>query len=509
MSQKVAKATYHVLMGTVAGRVINLLALLAVTSTIGPKGFGLLLIVGIITGLFDILLDIGFENYYIFKVDLNDTAAFQSGKVDEIEQAIFKLRLISNVILFALQVLVSYALDGILFDAPVDSYLRILALNYIATIAGKINEVRMKKRMDFGAITWARFVSNLISAVARVLLVFAGYGILGWAAGLVLGTFVYNGLLFKYGTFTPRFTKLSHEVKREIWWYAKHSWIMGVGQYLHAQSSNWLLKTFNAISDIGLIKFASSYSLELHSAMFSSQSQLLFSYYSNHKEHPDRILNAIHLMAASGYLILGIPLILGTVFTAPIIALLFDAQWQPAVSVMSLYCAYTLFRICYSPGLGIHLAVGKLKIGSIVTYIQLLLTIVVLSAIGLYGGGIFVFAVAIVLLNIIGENLKVFSGLHFLKINPADFIEKNSRLMLVFICLLLVAFGIRYVLTIDTILSLVLVAMVLYVIQFVLFWQCNRKLSIQLLQKLSVVLSDSGVPVIATIGKKIHNNLTP
>ena len=509
MSQKVAKATYHVLLGTVAGRVINLIALLAVTSAIGPEGFGLLLIVGIITGLFDILLDIGFENYYIIKVDLKDKSELQSARVDEIEQAIFKLRLISNLSLFALQIGVSYALAGILFDAPVDTYLRILAFNYIANIAGKINEVRMKKRMEFGAITFSRFISNLISAILRVLMVFTGYGILGWAVGLVSGTFVYNLLLYKFGTFRPRKTRFSDDVKKEILWFAKHSWFMGVGQYLHAQSSNWILKTFNTIGEIGLIKFAASYTLDLHSAMFSSQSQLLFSYYSNHKEQPERILNAIHLMAAMGYISLGIPLILGIVFTAPIIGLIFNQQWQPAVAITSLYCMYTLIRISYSPGLGIHLATGKLKIGSLVTYLQLAITVVVLALIGLNDGSIFAFAVAVVIVNILGENLKVFSGLFFLKIYPAHFMKKNGRLLIIVAILVLMAFGIRHLFIVDTILSLFIVASVLYILQFLLLWQFDRNLSRQLLQRLSIILTNSGIPAIESIGNRIQYKIKP
>lgn len=488
MSNKVTKATYHVLFGTVAGRVINLLALLLVTSKLGPNGFGQLLVVGIITALFDTLLDIGFENYYIIRVSLKDTDKESLQRIEEIENAIFKLRLFSNLILFTLQIAASYLLVGILFESPIDSYLRILAFNYLAAIMGKINEVRMKKRMEFGPITKAKFISNLASAGVRVLLVYAGYGILGWAGGLVFGTFIYNGLLVKYGSFKPKLIAFSDTIKKEVWWFAKHSWLMGLGQYLHSQSSNWLLKFFNNVNQIGFIQFSSSYTLDVHSGMFASQAPLLFSYYSNHKDEPPKILNAISQMASVGYLLLGVPLIMSMIFAEPIISLLFDSKWQPAVPVLMVYSLYTFVRISYSPGIGIHNAIGKLKVGTLVTYIQLFLTIAVLLFVGFMNAGIYWFAVAFVVLNVIGENLKVFSGLYFLKIYPHHFFKHNLRIYVIMLILMALAYGIKLIISVKSIACLIAIGTFLYVVFVVLLWVFNRSFCITMLHKLQSIV---------------------
>lgn len=488
MSNKVTKATYHVLFGTVAGRVINLVALLLVSSKIGPNGFGQLLVVGIITALFDTLLDIGFENYYIIRVNLKDVDEESLKRVEEIENAIFKLRLFSNLILFTLQIIASYLLVGVLFDPPVDAYLRILAFNYLAAIMGKINEVRMKKRMEFGPITKARVISNLVSAFTRVLLVFTGFGILGWAGGLVLGTFIYNGLLVKYGSFKPKIIAFSNTVKKEVWWFAKHSWLMGAGQYLHSQSSNWLLKFFNSVDEIGLIQFSSSFTLEVHSGMFASQAPLLFSYYSNHKDDPKRILNAISQMVYVGYLILGVPLIMSMIFAQPIITSFFDSKWQPAIPIFVVYSLYTFVKISYFPGIGIHNAIGKLKVGTVVTYVQLGLTIPVLLLVGFMHAGIFWFAVAIVTLSVIGENLKVFSGLYFLKIYPYQFYKHNLRIYSIMIFLIAVAYAIKLIFEVHSIASLFSIAIFLYVVFIFLLWKFNRPFCVLMLQKLLTII---------------------
>lgn len=505
MVPKTTKATYQVLVGTVLGRVINLIALIAVTPILGPDGFGQLLVVGIITALFDTFLDIGFENYYIIRVNVkaNDQASLD--KIAEIENAIFKLRLYSNIILFTLQIAASYLLVGILFDSPIDDYLRILALNYLAAIAGKINEVRMKKRLEFGVITLARFYANVISAATRVLLVVAGYGILGWAGGLVLGTFIYNFLLLRYGNFKPKLIAFSSDIKKEILWFAKHSWLMGIGQYLHSQSSNWLLKSFNTISEIGLVQFSSSYTLDVHSGMFASQAPLLFSYYSNHKEEPKKILNAISQMSAIGYMMLGIPLIMGILFSEPIITFMFGQKWLPAVTVLTIYSIYTFVRISYSPGIGIHNAIGKLKVGTYVTYIQLVISVMVLLLLGFMGIGINGFALAFVILNILGENLKVFSGLYFLQIMPWHYFGHNLRMYATMLIVIGIGFCVRWFYTVSNILDLVIIMTFLYLVFIVLLWYINRSFCHFLLQKLHGLTESSRVEVLAKFSKKYLN----
>jgi len=71
MEQSASKSSMQVLFGAFVGKIINYLSLLLVTPVLGPEGFGQLLVVGIILAIFTVVIDVGFENYYIVRVKLN------------------------------------------------------------------------------------------------------------------------------------------------------------------------------------------------------------------------------------------------------------------------------------------------------------------------------------------------------------------------------------------------------------------------------------------------------
>lgn len=445
MQKSVSSSSIQVLFGSFSGKLINLITLFIVTPFLGPEGFGQLLVVGIIAGIFNTVIDIGFENYYIIKVRLTGPDKMEQDEIDTVENIIFKLRLYSNLFLFLLQIAISYLAVDIWFKAPVDLYLRILAFNYIANIFGKINETRLKKRMNFGPITSAKIRSDIVGAITKIVLVVLGYGIIGFAIGLVAGNAVNNVLLSIAGNFKPSIRPIPPQWRKEIIWFSKHSWLTGLGIYLNGQSSNIILKSFFPLDQTGFIQFGNSYTIEIQSGLLASQMYVLFPYYANYKDDPDRITRSIHQFVEASYFIFAFPAVLGIVYSRELVSFLFGAKWMPAAPVLSIYCVYLLIRLLFSPCLSILTSLGKMKEVTKLSYFTFSILLVALLVTGYFTRNIYWYAGVFVLVSLLSEFLKAIWGLHFLHISMVTLFLRSLSTFLCIAAVLLAAIGLKMI----------------------------------------------------------------
>ena len=423
MAQSASKSSLQVLSGTVAGKVLNMVVLFLVTPILGPEGFGQLLIVGIIFGFFGTVVDIGFENYYIMKVKLHGPSVTPAAEVKEIEDVVFNLRLYSNIFLFMVQQLIATFGKGWLFEAPVDVYLRILSLNYLVAIVGKINEVRLRKRMNFKPVAIAKVGSDAFGSLVKVGLVFWGMGIVGWAIGLVAANLAYALMLFRFGNYRPVLVGLPKKWRSEIIWYAKHSWLSGVGIYFHSQISNIILNKFYPLRQAGYMQFAHSYTMEVQSGLLSSQLHVLLPYIANFQHDRPRIRAGLQQYVSLGLFVFGFPAIFGMLYSKEVVQVLFGEKWIAAHAILAMYCAYILIRIIFSPALGILTSLGKMRESSMVAFFSLAMLGGVMLTVALAGGSVYHYALAYVLVNLFTEAVKASVGLRFLKISLWDVIR--------------------------------------------------------------------------------------
>jgi O-antigen/teichoic acid export membrane protein len=487
MGQSASKSSLQVLSGTVAGKVLNMVVLFLVTPILGPEGFGQLLIVGIIFGFFGTVVDIGFENYYIMKVKLSGPDITPAHEVKEVEDVVFNLRLYSNIFLFLVQQLIASFGKGWLFEAPVDTYLRILSLNYLIAIGGKINEVRLRKRMNFKPVAVAKVGSDAFGSLIKVALIYSGLGIVGWAIGLVAANLVYAFMLFRAGNYQPALVGLPKKWRSEIIWYAKHSWLSGVGIYFHSQVSNIILNKFYPLRQAGFMQFSHSYTMEIQSGLLSSQLHVLLPYIANFQHDKPRIRAGLQQYISLGLFVFGFPAIFGMVYSEEVVSILFGEKWLEAHAILAMYCAYILIRILFSPALGILTSLGKMKESSMVAFFSLTMLGGTMLAVALSGGSIYHYALAYVLVNLFTEAVKASVGLKFLKLSLLR-VVKDAEMS---IAALLASFGFQLVLKdwltmdgwADLLLCILVNAAFFLSVQFIL----NRAVYNAMLNKLSLL----------------------
>lgn len=484
-----SKAALQVLTGSFFGKFINLIALALVTPHLGPSGFGQLVVVGIILGIFNIVIDIGFENYYIYRTKITGPERTSEEDIRTIEDIVFTLRFYSNLILFVAQIIASFALTGVLFDSPVDTYLRILSLNYLFAIPGRINEIRFKKRMQFNVVAQSKVVGDLIGAFIKVLLVFSGLGLVGWAIGIVAGGAANTFYLIWKGSYKPRIINIPVRWRKEVFWFARHSWLSGVGIYLNNQIGNILLKAYMPLNSIGFLQFGYSYTLEIQSGFLGSQLHVMLPYYSNFQYDTERVRKAINQLIELSLLIMGGPAIIGAVYAQELVLFLFGKEWLPAVPVVQVYCCYAVCRILVSPCFSILSALGKMKESTTITYFNLILSGLATFIALTFSKSIIWYAVAFTISCVVIEYFKAIWGLRLLNISPWSLFSDSKSNLIALALLLGMSIVCRMLYTPTGIISLIGSLLLLLVLLFLIQFIVNRKVILFLLEKLKLSTS--------------------
>lgn len=431
MLASASKSALHIVFGNTVGKVLNFVSLFLCTSYLGPDGFGSLLIVTIIAGFFNVFLDVGFEHFYLIKVKITGSDQSTDDELNQIENLVFRWRLVSNLILFSLQLGISIVLLGTYFNKPVNYLLQILSLNYLFAIAGRINEIRLRKRLAFKEINRARILGDFIGSITKVaLVVWAGLGIIGWTWGVVAGTFVQSIVLASFGRFTPSFVSISRSLQSEARWFMKHSWVAGFGIYLNQQFSNIVLKAMYPLTSIGYYQFSYNYSIDIQTNLTSPQGQLLVSYFSNHGQDPTK-LSAVISKAMSTFTLLLLPaIVLGILFTQEFTAFFFGDKWLPAILTLKIFLIYCAVKLLISPTLGLLAGLGKMRENTMVTYGSLILLVVAIGICYLLKVDLFIYALVYCLVLTITDFAKGFLGMKEARVEYLPIFKDQWSLLL-------------------------------------------------------------------------------
>jgi O-antigen/teichoic acid export membrane protein len=418
-----SKSASQILIGATLGKLLNLITMVIITPVLGPEGFGNLVVVGIITGIFNVIVDVGFEQYYIVKVKLDGPEKTPEAEVKTIEDIVFYMRLYSNIILFVLQFAVSYLLAGWFLHHPADTFLRILSFSYLFAIFGKINEVRFRKRINFKNIAYAKVTSDFFSSIVKVWLVFAGFGINGWAIGVVVGVMINSLVLAFSGKYKPGSRKIEKKWWSEVFWFAKHSWLTGLGLYLQQQTHNIILKYFFPLKSIGYFQFGYSYTVDTQLGITSPQGNLIIPYISNLQHNRPQLIKSITQIIISFLMLMGPFIIAGFAFTKELILLVFGVKWVYATNIVRVFLFFILFRLCYSPLLGAITALGKMKESTILAFMNFFTIATSLLVTAYFTGSIVIYAMVFVGATMLSDIMKSSWGLKFMNISWIDILK--------------------------------------------------------------------------------------
>lgn len=412
-----SSAAKSVFIGGLGAKAIAFIGSIVLARILVPEDYGYWVIVTMITSFFSLVVDAGFEYYYVVNVNVNQGEETPDDKIKEIENSIFFLRLIVNTLLFCLQFSFSF-LPISLLSSPIDKIIRVLSFIHIINVMGRINEVRLKKRFDFKRITIINITSELLSTIVKVSCAIMGLGVMSFAWGSI-GKVLFNnlGLVSTIGRFKPQMRLVLKQRVKDVVIFATYTWLTQVGQYFSTQIDIFLLKSNYTLSQIGLYNFANSTSYMFVQYVLSPQGVVIMNYISNNQRSVEKIERLICVIL-NFILIIVFPIqLLLYLYAYDFIDIIYGSKWLESFFLFRIFLIYTLIRIMFSPFADILTAFGKVRMRTTVTYVNVVTSFVILYSITFITKDIEVYSIGFICSQLFNLVLKTVLSCNVAKIS--------------------------------------------------------------------------------------------
>lgn len=433
--KSVKNAAISVFAGGLISRAVGFIGSIVLARILVPEDYGYWVIVTMITSFFSLVIDAGFEYYYIVKVNINKGEETPQDEVVKIENSIFFLRVIVNMVLFILQFSLSF-LPIELLSSPVDKIIRLLSFVHIINVAGRINEVRLKKYFNFNKITKFNIVSTVISMIVQVGCALIGFGVMSFAWGSIVKTLVNNIGLVSIGRFTPQRKYVSRSILKEVFAFAIHSWMGNIGLYLNNQIDKFLLKNNFSMTDVGYYSFGNVTAYMFMTYIVYPQGSVIMNFVSNNQGHTKRLEEFVAFINKFLFIIVLPVQVLLYVFADQFIALFYGAKWLAAIPLFRLFIIRSFIEILFYPYSTFLTAHGKVDYLAKLNWFSVLLFSLSLFITTWVSSNIIYYAIVFVVCSLVISLLKSYLSVRVSKISFRNVYSKIKLTM--FLALLLV-----------------------------------------------------------------------
>lgn len=473
-TKSASSAAKSVFIGGVTAKAIAFIGSVILARLLVPEDYGYWVIVTMITSFFSLVVDAGFEYYYIVNVNINQGEETPGNEIREIENSIFFLRLIVNFLLFCLQFGFSF-LPISLLSSPIDDIIRVLSFIHVINVMGRINEVRLKKCFDFKKTTVINIVSEVLSTVVKVSCAVAGIGVMSFAWGSITKVLFNNIGLVSVGQFRPQLKIVSKKRVKDVFKFSTYMWLTQVGQYFSEQLDKFFLKSNYSLEQIGYYNFSNGTSLLFINYVLMPQSSVVMNYISNNKLFPSvleqmiaKILNIVILFV--------IPVQISLYFFSyEFIEFVYGVKWLPALPVFRVFLIYTLINVLFFPFQVILTALGEVKSNSKLIYVRIVLVFLILSVLTSITSNLVFYAIGFTVALILFYFFKSYISIKKANLNIKNIYRKIRCNFLIMILSGLFLFILDEFLQVTSLISK-LICFFCYVLLFILInYLFNRK----------------------------------
>ena len=341
-------------------RLIGLISMVILARLLTPADFGIIAMASVVVGLIDVLLDLGVNIALIHNHEADredyDTA--------------WTLRLIqANVAGLIIFLGAPFAADY--YHNPlVTDVLRVMALSIVIASFENIGIVNFQKHMEFGNdfkfFFFKRVAGFLVTLIAAFLLHSYWAMVIGALAGRVAGVALSYGM----HAHRPKFclTRLSR-----LWSFSQWVLIRNIGSYLDSRTDKLLVGGRASAGVTGAYAVADEIAAMPTTELLAPLGRVLFPAFVNKRNDPEAFARSVST-AIGVQALVAIPACVGLALVAnDAVRVLLGAQWMQTVPLIQVMAATNLLiALTHSGGYSL-LALGKVKMLAVVTWLQAIL----------------------------------------------------------------------------------------------------------------------------------------
>jgi len=388
----------------------------------------------IITAFAQQIGNMGFENFYLQEKIENEK---HERKILNIT---FKLRILVNILLFIIQFFGSYLVVQYFNEQIVGELLRIFSFEYLIMAVTQVNLYILRKKLEYKPEVVANLSRDIFGTFSKVFFAYLGFGALSFAIGSLIGGFVRMIIILKYQSFKPDLKDWDKKIFSKVFFFGKHSFILGIGNYFTNQIDKIFLATFFPKYLVGIYNFSNNQSQNIFSMLLSSQASLIVSYSSKYKEYPKELFQKLTLIS---YLIglVTLPIVLFiTIYTNEIVTFIFTEKWIDTVIYIKTFLLYYLITEITFPISGLLTAYGVPQIASKIVLTRFLFLLVGLSISVYLSDNILNYLIVFIIISFIFTWIKAYYSLKQMNVSLISYLKEFIPLIFFFVTYYLIYF---------------------------------------------------------------------
>lgn len=320
--------------GSMVSYLITFIVGIVLARLLSPEEYGLIGIIMIFIFVFDGIIDSGFSNALIRKIDATD----------EDNNTMFITNLVISIVLFFVMYFGAPLIAHFFEHEQLVPLTRVMSFYLIINAFCLIQRTLLVKEIDFKTITKCQIISSGLSGVVGIILAFANYGV--WAlVGQQLSRIFFNTTcLWTYRNWKPNFT-FSWDSFKDLFGFGWKLMVSGIINSFWGQLYQIVIGKCYSTDILGQYTKAREYVDIVSKYLTSVVQQVSYPALSQIQDEKERLTSGYRKVIKMTMLIVFI-LVLGMAACAkPLILVLIGEKWLPCVPIMQIVC----FSMCLYP----------------------------------------------------------------------------------------------------------------------------------------------------------------
>jgi O-antigen/teichoic acid export membrane protein len=286
-----------------------------------PSEFGLIAMVMVIIGMADVFTDVGLGG-----------ALIQRKKVLSVHySSVFYFNLFIGSLLTLITYFSSRWIGAFYNNAELIPLAQVMSLSFVINAFSSVQISKLRKELNFAAITKSRFMASLLSGGLGVSLAFYGYGVWSLVAQtLSMGLFL-NIFIWSISRWSPSLL-FSFKALTQLWGFGFRMFLSSLLDAVFTRLDYLLIGKLFMPTTLGYFQRAKSLNLMVIQYSSSSLMRVLFPVLSKIQNDLPRLRKIIVKM--TGVISFVVFLLLGGLYlvSEELIILLFGDKWRPSVN---------------------------------------------------------------------------------------------------------------------------------------------------------------------------------
>ena len=282
LKSKSISAFFWDLTGNIANQGVSFVISIILARMLAPAEFGLIAMINVLFIFSNALLDVGLG-----------AALIQRKRLLPIHfTSVFYFNITIGLILTSITYYSANHIASFYNQPLLINLTKVMSITFIINSITIVQNVKLKKSLDFKKIALLRFISNAIAGTTGIVMAYNGYGVWSLLVQLLLNKSIYTVLLWSLVKWVPQLA-FSLKALKQLWGFGFRIFITNFLSTIFTQLDILIIGKLFPIATLGFYQRAKS--LDRMVIQFSSNSmmQVLFPVFSSIQNDLDRLRSIV------------------------------------------------------------------------------------------------------------------------------------------------------------------------------------------------------------------------